>query len=102
MQHWRRCFIVVICIIWQSNRLNHILNFLWWRWCESGDDKCDAEIQQHPNAADAFWRDSKEMIFGFPTEELEVNDVTKCEAYSSDHSGDGTFLINSLGENAHQ
>ena len=65
------------------------------------DKSCDDEVNEHADEADTFWGDAKEVVF-LSCDELEVDDVAKCEEQTTNHTSDTTLLVNPFGKNTHK
>ena len=72
--------------------LNHILNFGWGRGCTGTYKESNYKIDEHTHKSNSFGGYTKPIGLGI-SEELEVYYIGHRKPNSTNHTGNGAFLV---------
>jgi len=89
----------IACPFGNSDILHHFLNLPGGSLGEGTNREGDRKIDQHPQKAYAFRRDTEPVVLAL-AQELEIDDVTESEDNSADHSGYRSFPVHLFGEDS--
>ena len=89
----------IACPFGNPDILHHFLNLPGGSLGEGTNREGDRKIDQHPQKAYAFRRDTEPVVLAF-AQELEIDDVTESEDNSADHSRYRSFPVHLFGEDS--